>query len=272
MINEDLLMELADCGSPQRLAKIIHNYIPPKEDGSIDLDAIASAVGITEISYQVSDKFEGLLITNHDKSTGVITVNADSHSTKQRFTIAHELGHFLIPSHDKKVTCVSADLKATKSEKMRNSSEAEANDFASELLIPTEKISKQIDSHVGPELEKIVALADQYQVSKEAMIRKYMALTHHTCAIFFGRDKHMVGYPIRTSLFPFISIGPRDQLPPHITEMLKDMTEGEFSEWFEVDPHYFLAQPQHARGAALYAQILRQISGFYTVLLSLEKD
>lgn len=272
MINEDLLMELADCGTPQKLAKIIHKHISPAPDGSTDLEAIAKAVGITAITQEQSDKFEGLLVTTADKNAGVITINANSHSTKQRFTIAHELGHFLIPAHDKTVTCVAADLKTAASEKSRRKSEAEANDFASELLMPTDRLSKQIDSHIGPELEKIVALADQYKVSKEAMIRKYMPLTPHTCAVFFGKENKMFGLPIRTSLFPFISIDPNDVMPPHITEVLKDMAEGEFSEWFEVDPHYFLAQPQHTRGGALYAQILRQVRSFSTVLLSLEKD
>jgi hypothetical protein len=94
MPNEALLMELADHGSPERLAKCIHqqlaDFAPP-----VPVERVAAEVGIEEICGEDAS-FESMLIADAGKRRGIIVYNRRGTVERHRFTIAHELGHFLI--------------------------------------------------------------------------------------------------------------------------------------------------------------------------------
>ena len=76
----------------------------------LDLEEIALNVGIQEVKYMNTDKFEGMLIALPDKSAGFINIsNNIREQTRKRFTIAHELGHFLITTHINNYECSSYD-------------------------------------------------------------------------------------------------------------------------------------------------------------------
>lgn len=72
-----------------------------------------------------------------------VVINADNPSNRMRFTLAHELGHIVIPWHmGSFVDCLDSDA-------MPNSvgywaAENEANRFAAELLMPSSWVEKQI--------------------------------------------------------------------------------------------------------------------------------
>lgn len=106
----------------------------------------------------------------------IIGVNSLHHPNRQRFTIAHELGHLelhreMITSNvhvDKKFPALMRDANsATGTEKI----EIEANQFASELLMPRSLIQevlagKQFDiDDEGP----IEELAKRFRVSRQAL-------------------------------------------------------------------------------------------------------
>jgi Zn-dependent peptidase ImmA (M78 family) len=44
-------------------------------------------------------RFEGALLTTAERDTGAIVVNKNASPQRQRFTLAHELGHLLNPWH-----------------------------------------------------------------------------------------------------------------------------------------------------------------------------
>ena len=105
------LMELADCGSPDRLITSILRA-NPNLTIPVPIDALATAVRITDIEQIETDGFEGSLITNPEKSSGIIVLNAASRPERQRFTVGHEIGHFLIPTHTGDTECAPSDLSA----------------------------------------------------------------------------------------------------------------------------------------------------------------
>lgn len=106
----------------------------------------------------------------------IIGVNSLHHSNRQRFTIAHELGHLelhrqMITSNvhvDKKFPALMRDPKsATGTEQI----EIEANQFAAELLMPIALIEqalagKQFDIDDDGPIEE---LAKKFRVSKQAL-------------------------------------------------------------------------------------------------------
>lgn len=65
-----------------------------------------------------------------------VVVNADSPPRRRRFTLAHELGHILIPWHMGSFVD-SLDLQSSDDSKEYWMLEEEANEFAAELLMPT---------------------------------------------------------------------------------------------------------------------------------------
>jgi Zn-dependent peptidase ImmA (M78 family) len=97
-MDDELRMKLADLGSPEALADCIIAHYPDIEI-PIPLERIAQAVGIVDIVGHTTGSFEGVLVTNAAKSTGSIAYNEASRIERRRFTIAHEIGHFLIPWH-----------------------------------------------------------------------------------------------------------------------------------------------------------------------------
>lgn len=68
------------------------------------------------------------------KKTKVI-VNTSTSVNRQRFTLAHELGHIIIPWH---LGTIIDDLNINKTNSKYWNLETEANRFASELLMPFE--------------------------------------------------------------------------------------------------------------------------------------
>jgi Zn-dependent peptidase ImmA (M78 family) len=68
-----------------------------------------------------------------------IFVNADEHETRQRFTIAHELGHWIcqcLEGSAEPIYCRAQDIE-TEADRAR---EREANVFAAELLMPEDEV------------------------------------------------------------------------------------------------------------------------------------
>jgi Zn-dependent peptidase ImmA (M78 family) len=90
-------MTIEDAGAnPQKLAYAIHRQLALRS-GWVRIDEIAAALGIIEIRYEEFDSFEGALITRPERDMGMILVKASQNERRRRFTIAHELGHFLSP-------------------------------------------------------------------------------------------------------------------------------------------------------------------------------
>ena len=85
--------------------------------------------------------------TDHKKS--IIVLNNTKSDTRQNFTLAHEVGHFLIPWHTGNIFCSTSEDDDSK-DIIYKQMESEANRFAAELLMPEEWIrtlatGKQID-------------------------------------------------------------------------------------------------------------------------------
>ena len=133
MIQIDL-MELADIGNPKLIAEEIikgnKDLILP-----IPIEEIAKVVGIKEINFLSNIEFEGALLANAGKTQGIIACNAKANDERKRFTIAHELGHFLIPTHSHNITCISSSISYENRNTFINK-EQEANCFASNILVP----------------------------------------------------------------------------------------------------------------------------------------
>jgi Zn-dependent peptidase ImmA (M78 family) len=145
----------------------------------VDVERIAQKWAIV-VRRTLDDDISGMLVPlpgAHAKRRWAIVVNETQAPVRQRFTVAHELGHLLLHGYD----TAHADrdfrvrLRGVESSQGSVFEEIEANRFAAELLMPEELLLKKVrdrnlqyaddDTNDG-ELRKI---ADDFHVSKQAL-------------------------------------------------------------------------------------------------------
>jgi Zn-dependent peptidase ImmA (M78 family) len=107
-----------------------------------------------------------------NRGTTVIGVNSRHAPTRQRFTVAHEIGHLLI--HKGQPVFIDRFVRVNWRNGESNREEVQANAFAAELLMPRALVRKAIERalsrrrDVTPQ-ELVSVLAKSFEVSAAAM-------------------------------------------------------------------------------------------------------
>lgn len=153
-----MILEIIEARAEEVLKKLNIRGLPvPVED-------IAGKFQI-KISRAPNSDFSGMLLRKNGYA--LIGVNSSEPPVRQRFTIAHELGHFFL--HPKKDAFV--DYRDNAKGVMRTPREKQANMFAAALLMPRQILIK--DSRAiaidGFSEDELSTLAKRYDVSEEAM-------------------------------------------------------------------------------------------------------
>ena len=125
------------------------------DDAPIAINQIAEKLGLKVIVFDFHNNISGIL----KKDKKAIGVNKNHHPFRQRFSVAHELAHFLL-GHEGYEDREFIDSNFDKPIPI----EREANVLASYLLMPQALIKKYVDQKMD-----IPALSKQFQVSQQAM-------------------------------------------------------------------------------------------------------
>jgi Zn-dependent peptidase ImmA (M78 family) len=262
----------SNSSSPEALANGIIEHYGPALAIPVPVQNIAEAVGISEITPMTTSDFEGLLITDANKTKGTIAYNANSIIERRRFTIAHEIGHFLLPFHGVKAQCAKGDLGIIRSADERRAREAEANRLAAALLLPEKQFRADIRRLGKPETAHILKLAARYQTSKEATARRYTELSDDPCAIVFSRDGQVRSY-CKSNGFPRITAVQKKSLPMgslSLKTASRQLPSGTLSDWAEVDASVWLENGNQARSKTLCEQYLQQANGYRLTMLTFD--
>lgn len=136
----------------------------------VNVDALCKALGI-KVNYAHLGADVAGMIEKIKDDVYLISVNANDPITRQRFTIAHELGHYVY-HRDKMGDGIDDDraYRSTNVGKYHNTNigqreETQANIFAANLLMPWGLISSLQDQGISDPDE----LASRLGVSKQAM-------------------------------------------------------------------------------------------------------
>ena len=124
----------------------------------VEVESIVRAHSLAVDYVSRGKGFNGRLL----RERMVIEVEGSIHPHRQRFTIAHEIGHYIL-GHSP-VICVFDDRSA---DDPRQVNEYQANAFASELLMPEGWVKEY-----WRELQDFQAMAKMFYVSPEAMFRR----------------------------------------------------------------------------------------------------
>ncbi|MPY72409.1 MAG: ImmA/IrrE family metallo-endopeptidase [Alphaproteobacteria bacterium] len=260
-------------GNPHRLALSVLNQIPDLKP-PIPVREIAYSVDIHEIKEEKNIGIEGALVTKDDKSGGLILLNSERHETRKRFTIGHELGHYLSPWHRSTspngFRCGSQDMTAETFESSDRAKrmEVEANQFSAELLMPSRLINDYLKRHPGLDITHIVDISERYKVSRESAGRRYVSIHTEPAALVFSKDG-IVRYVKKSQFFPSLRSWNRTPLPEKSISKRLKMSPGNISGWEQVDSDEWLSGRSKRQ---LIEQTMSQSSGFQVTLLTFEED
>jgi len=264
-------MDLGETGSPMGLVgKILK--AEPKLGPPVPIVELAYQLDIAEIRDLSTDGFEGGLITDEVRSGGFILVNRLARGGRRRFTIGHELGHFLMTSHKPPpdgFECSRADMRrwTGKEKSTAVRMEVEANEFAALMLMPPPIWRRELAKDHNPDLSCMVALADLFEVSKEAAARAYAQYHDETLAVLIVKDGMVSRVYRDRARFPSLAVTagsavPRKSLLSRATRYLhraSDIVEARAELWLESEWGRSLPQ--------LYEQVFFQQNGFALIML-----
>lgn len=132
-----------------------------------DVEALVSKLGIIILKEDGEEDFSGCIEQRSDGQY-YLSVNKYHNVRRQRFTMAHELGHYIL--HRNRLNEIGRETILMREPTALTQVEREANDFASELLVP----KAVLDSQINRGMNQIEDLADFFQVSVPAL--KYRAI------------------------------------------------------------------------------------------------
>lgn len=131
----------------------------------VEVQRLAELCGVLVLYRDFPDSLSGLVFAH--AGTAVIGVNAQHHPNRQRFSLAHELGHYVLGHHrenrgyEERVHIDAAEGTAPGFDWR---AERTANDFAAEILMPRRLISASFKASQQP-----AVLATEFDVSELAM-------------------------------------------------------------------------------------------------------
>ncbi len=151
------------------------NELGIDEPGDIKLEGIAQYCGAT-IIYEPLEGSDARLIGYG--SSAFITVNAHSTTPRQRFSAAHELGHWMWDRGKMAFACGGMLPKDGELAQESDTIERRANRYAVDLLLPEKLFYKRVEgARTSPCLQMVQSLAQEFQTSLTATAIRYVELS-----------------------------------------------------------------------------------------------
>jgi hypothetical protein len=132
----------------------------------IDLEAIAWTLGAA-VKYRPLEKCEATIVGSSRRA--IITVNSNAIPTRRRFSIAHEIGHWCL-HRGRLLFCGEEDIGNPAHDPLN--SENQADQFASDLILPGFMFKPRIAKIRRPTLPAVREIADEFNVSDTAALLK----------------------------------------------------------------------------------------------------
>lgn len=162
---EKLISEVGITDTPIDVIKFVEHL-------DITIDYLNLDAGISGFLVQKDDKTR-IVVNSSEKPFSKNQKIKLKLSPRQRFTVAHEIGHFILHKNevtlfvDKGETVLYRDANSTSGEYRR---EREANAFAAALLMPKFLIERKIEENqIQSNISLIEQMSTYFEVSEQAM-------------------------------------------------------------------------------------------------------
>jgi len=171
---------------PEDFARALLSRLGVKQPAN--LADITRRIGLT-IREVNSKAFDGALLRAPDRPLGIIAVKARADMRefrRQRFTIAHEIGHYVLPGHGTTSPVCREDQIEAWGQGATKQEDA-ANRFASELLLPSEQVAPVVKEG-SASIQTARLLSNDFQTSLTAAALKCVEVSEESCALVVSFD------------------------------------------------------------------------------------
>lgn len=169
---------------PVNVTEVAHEYTRQKYPS----DAITRVVGAD------LPGFDGALFRAPEGKSGwgIFYNNRISSQGRVNFTLAHELGHFLLHrlAHPGGIRCGEQDMVRWDSE--YGQIEQQANTFAANLLMPLDDFRRRVAASSKVDLDQISDCADRYKVSLIAATLRWLSYTERRAVLVVSREGYIL--------------------------------------------------------------------------------
>jgi Zn-dependent peptidase ImmA (M78 family) len=153
---------------------------------SLPVDPFAIAASRDIVVEGKPEKVDGVsgMLLRHGNDFGIVYATHIRSEGFQRFSVAHELGHYFLPGHVDQV--IQNGIHVSRGGFVTNDPyELEADHFAAGLLMPELPFRKEIDRR-EPGLSAIEAIADLCVASKTAAAIRYAEVSDAATAVIMS--------------------------------------------------------------------------------------
>lgn len=188
---------------PEDYARELLSRFPIEQP--VNLETVASALGL-HIRNVKSKGFEGALIRMPTRALGIVAVRVGIRGLgRERFTIAHEIGHYVLPGWNwRSSVCRTDGIESLIPS--GTDQEIAANRFASELLLPANAV-RAIVMERWPSTRTTKFIADRFKTSLTAAAIQCMVATDEACAVVVSIEGTVKFYKASRSWKHFIPVG-----------------------------------------------------------------
>jgi Zn-dependent peptidase ImmA (M78 family) len=156
-----------------------------------NLGAVANAIGL-EVVYRATESYDGALLRVQGVPRGTVIINTNiREEARQRFTLAHEIAHFVLPNQRDLLTpCAQSSIERWASNIAL--AEHEANQFAAQILMP--QIAIQDHLRLEPSFASAMAIAQRCGTSLTASGYRLVSLTSFPAALVWSEQGQVRWY------------------------------------------------------------------------------
>ncbi len=163
---------------------------------SFDLKALVEEYATLEFKQfpPYASNIDGVTLNLKKVDKPQVFINSSQSQKRLQFTLAHELGHIIIPWHTGNIVENFSDINKETSSSDYSICETEADEFASELLLPSEWLSnlvkdiKSIDS-----LKEILSYLEEItKMSHSAIAYKVIQFLHPGFVFIVTDEDYMI--------------------------------------------------------------------------------
>lgn len=197
-------MRQAGIGEARRVARELVHRLGIAAPEHIRIEAIARRLGARVVETQLDGAQAQLIRTPREKL--IMVSDRITEQSPRRFSIAHELGHDVLEHPTTTPHMMSAASRAPRAD--QRDYEAEANAFASELLLPYALVNERC-CEKPVSLDLPWALAREFNVSILTSARRVAELSPERCVAVFSKDGRVVWTQSSTSFTAHIASGQR---------------------------------------------------------------
>lgn len=163
---------------PEDILKTLGIYEP--ED--IELELVAYSLN-AEVKRAALSDCEGNIIGTDEKA--IITVNNNVDTRRQRFSLGHELGHW-VNDRGKNLTyrCDANDMRqrSIRKDNFRQQKEVRANQFSAELIMPNHIFGRYLNN-LDINTDAVNYLANEFNVSRTSAAIRLTEVSSSPCMI-----------------------------------------------------------------------------------------